>query len=76
MLIVRMYVHIQRLMSEMAKRYQREQALMLSIIHGYGMDVARNHLGRQAQQNRSAPTSWLGQQRKNVRSLSKYEVRC
>ncbi len=53
-------------MGEMTKRYQREQALMLSIIHGYGMDNARNHLGKQPQQNRPAATSWLGQQRANV----------
>lgn len=53
-------------MSDMAKRYQREQALMLSIIHGYGMDIARNHLGKQMQQSRAVPTSWLGQQRRNV----------
>ncbi|KAJ3545756.1 hypothetical protein NM688_g5588 [Phlebia brevispora] len=56
----------ERLMSEMAKRYQREQALMLSIIHGYGMDVTRNHLVKSTQQSRPAPTSWLGQQRRNL----------
>ncbi|KAF7796540.1 hypothetical protein EIP86_007720 [Pleurotus ostreatoroseus] len=55
-----------RLMTDMAKRYQREQALMLSIIHGYGMDVARGHMVKQTQQSRPAPASWLGQQRKNL----------
>lgn len=55
-------------MSEMTKRYQREQALMLSIIHGYGMDVTRGHLGK-PQQGRPGPTSWLAQQRKNVGTL-------
>ena len=54
-------------MTEMTKRYQREQALMLSIIHSHGMDVARNHLAKH-QQHRSGPTSWLGQQRRNVSS--------
>lgn len=54
----------ERLMSEMTKRYQREQALMLSIIHNHGMDVMRNHLAKQ--QQRPGPTSWLGQQRRNL----------
>jgi protein HOOK3 len=58
-------------MAEMTKRYQREQALMLSIIHSHGMDVARNHLAKQ-QQNRTGPNSWLGQQRRNVRPVSSY----
>ena len=58
-------------MAEMTKRYQREQALMLSIIHGHGMDVVRGHLGKQ-QQGRPGPTSWLGQQRKNVRDFARY----
>lgn len=52
----------------MTKRYQREQALILSIIHGYGMDVTRGHLGK-PQQGRPGPTSWLAQQRKNVGTL-------
>ncbi|KAI0811036.1 HOOK-domain-containing protein [Irpex lacteus] len=54
----------ERLMSDMTKRYQREQALMLSIIHGYGMSLVRNQLGKQG--SRPDPSSWLGQQRKNV----------
>ncbi|EKM55760.1 uncharacterized protein PHACADRAFT_94105 [Phanerochaete carnosa HHB-10118-sp] len=59
----------ERLMAEMTKRYQREQALMLSIIHSHGMDVARGHL---AKQQRTGPTSWLGQQRRNVSVLTPY----
>lgn len=58
-------------MSEMTKRYQREQALMLSIIHGYGMSIARNQLGSQTQTTRPEPTSWLGQQRRNVRNVAR-----
>ena len=55
-------------MAEMTKRYQREQALMLSIIHGHGMDIARGQLGKPPL-GRPGPTSWLAQQRKNVRGL-------
>ncbi|KAI0085421.1 HOOK-domain-containing protein [Irpex rosettiformis] len=54
----------ERLMSDMTKRYQREQALMMSIIHGYGMSLVRNQLGKQS--SRPNPSSWLGQQRKSV----------
>ena len=53
-------------MNESTKRYRREQELMLSAIHSMGMRTARDHLGTAQQQNRPGPTSWLGQQRKNV----------
>lgn len=58
----------QRLVVELKARYAREQTLMLSIIHSQGMKVVRDHLG-DPQSGRAAPTSWLGQQRKNVREL-------
>ena len=48
----------------MKKRYEREFALMSSIVHAAGMVGARNHLG--SQQARLAPTAWLPQQRRNV----------
>ena len=57
----------------MTKRYQREQALMLSMIHGHGMHVARDHLGKQTQPTRQGPSSWLGQQRRTV-SISWYDI--
>src|ERR1700691_3703723 len=63
---------LQRLMSESTKRYRREQELMLSAIHSLGMRTARDHLGVAQQQNRPGPTSWLGQQRKNVSSVSRW----
>lgn len=53
-----------RLLHEATQRYQQEQTLMLGIIQRHGMNVTRGHL-RQSQQ-RSAPSSWLGQQRKNI----------
>ncbi|KAI0340691.1 HOOK-domain-containing protein [Trametopsis cervina] len=58
----------ERLMSEMTKRYQREQALMLSIIHAHGMSIARGQLGKPGQtvNGRPEPASWLGTQRKNL----------
>ncbi|CAE6448801.1 unnamed protein product [Rhizoctonia solani] len=52
-----------RLLREAVQRYQQEQTLMLSIIQRHGMNVTRSHL-RQPQ--RAAPSSWLGQQRKNI----------
>ncbi|KAI0948399.1 hypothetical protein AcV7_009155 [Taiwanofungus camphoratus] len=55
-----------RLMSEQIIRYRREQTLMLSVIHNMGMQTARDHLGAKQQQSRPGPTSWLGQQRKNL----------
>ncbi|CCM03827.1 uncharacterized protein FIBRA_05976 [Fibroporia radiculosa] len=57
-----------RLLVDATKRYAREQALMLSVIHDMGMQAARDHLGNKQQQLRSGPTSWLGQQRRNVRT--------
>ncbi|KAH9951485.1 HOOK-domain-containing protein [Amylocystis lapponica] len=50
--------------ADLITRYRREQTLMLSIIHTTGMKMARDHLG--SQQSRPGPTSWLGQQRKNL----------
>lgn len=58
--------HFQRAIADMAKRYSREQTLMLSVIHTHGMQAARDHLGSKQQQSRIGPTSWLGQQRRNV----------
>jgi len=59
-------VRYKRLLADQTKRYAREQTLMLSIIHGFGMQNARDHLGNKQQQSRSGPTSWLGQQRRNL----------
>ncbi|OCH95271.1 HOOK-domain-containing protein [Obba rivulosa] len=59
-------VRQKRLMSDMIARYRREQTLMLSIIHTMGMKTAREHLGNQQSQSRPNPTSWLGQQRRNL----------
>ncbi|KAH9831013.1 HOOK-domain-containing protein [Rhodofomes roseus] len=56
---------LKRLIAEQTKRYAREQTLMLSIIHDYGIRLARDALGSKQQQARG-PTSWLGQQRKNL----------
>ncbi|KAG8692944.1 hypothetical protein FRC09_010846 [Ceratobasidium sp. 395] len=53
-----------RLLREATHRYQQEQTLMLGIIQRHGMNVTRGHL-KQTQQ-RTAPSSWLGQQRKNI----------
>ncbi|KAH8833493.1 hypothetical protein DL96DRAFT_440831 [Flagelloscypha sp. PMI_526] len=52
----------------MAKRYAREQELMLTYIHNLGMVRARNSLGPTAH-SRPEPSAWLGQQRK-VKSLA------
>lgn len=60
----------------MTTRYRREQSLMLSTMHNMGMKTARDHLGSLQQQPRAVPTSWLGQQRKNVRAFCRYIVRC
>ncbi|EMD38684.1 hypothetical protein CERSUDRAFT_123230 [Gelatoporia subvermispora B] len=59
-------VRQKRLMSDMTTRYRREQTLMLSVIHTMGMKTARDHLGSSQSQSRPNPTSWLGQQRKNL----------
>lgn len=53
-------------MKESTKRYRREQELMLSVIQSQGMQINRAHLGEPQRQARPGPTSWLGQQRKNV----------
>ncbi|KAI0747833.1 HOOK-domain-containing protein [Daedaleopsis nitida] len=55
-----------RLLGEATNRYRREQALMLSVIHGVGMHTARDQLGYAKQQSRPEPTSWLKQQRQNL----------
>ncbi|CAE6375269.1 unnamed protein product [Rhizoctonia solani] len=52
-----------RLLKEAVQRYQQEQTLMLGIIQRHGMNVTRGHL---KQPQRAAPSSWLGQQRKNI----------
>ncbi|KAF8674201.1 HOOK protein [Rhizoctonia solani] len=52
-----------RLLREAVQRYQQEQTLMLGIIQRHGMNVTRGHL---KQPQRAAPSSWLGQQRKNI----------
>ncbi len=59
----------QRLVTDATNRYRREQALMLSVIHGMGMHTAREQLGYAKQQSRPEPTSWLKQQRQNVRRV-------
>lgn len=48
-------------------QFQREQTLLLSIIHADGMKTIRGHLGNQPQLARPTTTSWLATQRKNVR---------
>ncbi|OSD02786.1 HOOK-domain-containing protein [Trametes coccinea BRFM310] len=56
-----------RLMADAVNRYRREQTLMLSVIHGMGMKLARDQLGSGGkQQSRPQPTSWLKQQRQNL----------
>ncbi|TFK82645.1 HOOK-domain-containing protein [Polyporus arcularius HHB13444] len=55
-----------RLVTDATNRYRREQALMLSVIHGMGMHTAREQLGYAKQQSRPEPTSWLKQQRQNL----------
>ncbi|KAL7283162.1 hypothetical protein ACG7TL_002588 [Trametes sanguinea] len=56
-----------RLMADAVNRYRREQTLMLSVIHGMGMKLARDQLGSGGkQQSRPQPTSWLKQQRQNT----------
>ncbi|KAI0721491.1 HOOK-domain-containing protein [Cerioporus squamosus] len=55
-----------RLLIDATNRYRREQALMLSVIHGMGMHTAREQLGYAKQQSRPEPTSWLKQQRQNL----------
>ena len=59
----------QRERFEQTMCYRREQEQMLGIIHVYGMMIMRGHLGSSQAQNRPGPTSWLGQQRRNVGSI-------
>ncbi|KAK7043729.1 hypothetical protein VNI00_008341 [Paramarasmius palmivorus] len=53
------------LMKDLTKRYQREQALMLSVVHSMGMNTARGHLGGQRPSN-SKP-AWLSSVRNTNR---------
>jgi protein HOOK3 len=53
-------------MVESTRRYRKEQELMLSALHSFGMRTARDHLGAPSQQGRSG-TSWLSLQRQKVR---------
>uniref|UniRef100_A0A0W0FFT3 HOOK-domain-containing protein n=1 Tax=Moniliophthora roreri TaxID=221103 RepID=A0A0W0FFT3_MONRR len=55
------------LMKDLIKRYQREQALMLSVVHSMGMNTARGHLGGQLPSN-SKP-AWLS----GVRNTSRLQ---
>ena len=52
----------------MQVRYEREQQLMLKMVHGLGEQRALDHLSKQSQQGKPGPTSWLARQRRNVRS--------
>jgi hypothetical protein len=57
-------------MTEAEQRYRKEQELMLSHLHVFGMKLAKQHLGAPDKGGRSGaagPSSWLGQQRRNVR---------
>jgi len=58
---------LQRLLSDQKERYKKEQHLMLGVIHKQGMNMARDLLGSQLQQQaRGGPSSWLGQQRNKL----------
>ncbi|KAH8102872.1 HOOK-domain-containing protein [Cristinia sonorae] len=54
---------LKRVITDMQVRYQREQALMLSVVHVDGMKAIRAHLGNLP---RPEPTSWLAKQRKTL----------
>ena len=51
----------------MQARYDREQRYMLSVVSRFGEQRVKEHLALQGQQQKFGPTSWLAQQRKNVR---------
>ncbi|KAG6910913.1 hypothetical protein DXG01_006596 [Tephrocybe rancida] len=53
------------LLAESTMRYRREQELMLSAIHEYGMRNVRAHMGSAQTQTRE-PTAWLGNLRKTM----------
>lgn len=50
----------------MQARYDREQSLMLKMLHGLGEQRAFEHLSKQSHQGKAGPTSWLARQRVNV----------
>ena len=47
--------------------YDREQRLMLGFVHNLGEQRARDLLMQQPVQQKYGPTSWLAQQRRDVR---------
>ncbi|KAH8108457.1 HOOK-domain-containing protein [Phellopilus nigrolimitatus] len=47
-------------------RYDREQRLMLDLMQRLGEQRAVEHLATQSQQQKFGPSSWLGQQRRNL----------
>ncbi|KAG8811256.1 hypothetical protein FRC17_002555 [Serendipita sp. 399] len=58
---------LKRSMSEAEQRYRREQELMLGHIHAQGMIMTRQHLAAQQKSSGTGgPSSWLGQQRRNL----------
>ncbi|CAG7854040.1 Protein Hook homolog 3 Short=h-hook3; Short=hHK3 [Serendipita indica DSM 11827] len=58
---------LKRLMAEAELRYRREQELMLGHIHAQGMAITKQHLAAQQKgAGGGGPSSWLGQQRKNL----------
>lgn len=63
---------LKKLMAEAEQRYKKEQELMLSHLHIFGMKLAKQHLGAPDKAGRlgtGGPSSWLGQQRRNVSVL-------
>ncbi|EJD02105.1 HOOK-domain-containing protein [Fomitiporia mediterranea MF3/22] len=50
----------------MQLRYDREQKYMLSLVHSFGEQRAREHIASQSQQGKSASDSWLAKQRKHL----------
>ncbi|KIM31999.1 hypothetical protein M408DRAFT_64288 [Serendipita vermifera MAFF 305830] len=69
---------LKRLASEAEQRYRREQEAMLGHLHSYGMKVTRQHLASQQKGGTSGaaagPSSWLGQQRRNVSVITFLEI--
>jgi protein HOOK3 len=57
----------QKLSTEAEQRYRREQELMLGHLHALGMKLTKQHLVNQPKTVGGGPSSWLGQQRMNVR---------
>lgn len=50
----------------MQVRYDKEQSLMLKMLHGLGEQRALEHLSKQSHQGKAGPTSWLARQRRSV----------